>query len=231
MSSFNIQLCDRKVAMSHRYTLTLWRSRDIASVKSLFEQRDREDEITEDQINRQAVVVLLKTIDIAMGWFAKKLEGKRSSNTADEPLTTTVGNYLLAQENAIVPTTPASVKKEYIAPSPVASSLASPSQASVPTKSPVSQALSKAEEEDMVVVEAPIENCMTEDGYGDIENPVSTSFSKGVESEHEPRHESHSNSKQSHLNSLFNGHLMKWKFEAEEGTAFIRVPACKYRSA
>lgn len=30
---------------------------------------------------------------------------------------------------------------------------------------------------------------------------------------------------QNHLNSLFNGHLMKWKFEAEEGTSFIRVPA------
>lgn len=31
--------------------------------------------------------------------------------------------------------------------------------------------------------------------------------------------------RQNHLNSLFNGHLMKWKFEAEEGSAFIRVPA------
>lgn len=30
---------------------------------------------------------------------------------------------------------------------------------------------------------------------------------------------------QNHLNSLFNGHLMQWKFEAEEGSAFIRVPA------
>jgi hypothetical protein len=29
----------------------------------------------------------------------------------------------------------------------------------------------------------------------------------------------------SHLNSLFNGHLMKWKYEAEEGSPFIRVPA------
>jgi hypothetical protein len=162
-----------------------------------------------------------------MGWFAKKSDGKRPSNTSDQPLSTTVGNYILAQENAVVPTTPASAKKEYIAPSPIASSLASPSQASVPIKSPVSQALSKAEEDDMVVVEAPIENCMTEDGFGDIENPVSTSFSKGVESEQEPRHES-SSTKQSHLNSLFNGHLMKWKFEAEEGTAFIRVPACKF---
>jgi hypothetical protein len=31
--------------------------------------------------------------------------------------------------------------------------------------------------------------------------------------------------RQSHLNSLFNGHLMKWKYEAEEGSPFIRVPA------
>ena len=30
---------------------------------------------------------------------------------------------------------------------------------------------------------------------------------------------------QNHLNSLFNGHLMKWKYEAEEGSAFLRVPA------
>lgn len=32
-------------------------------------------------------------------------------------------------------------------------------------------------------------------------------------------------SRANHLNSLFNGHLMKWKLEAEEGNAFIRVPA------
>ena len=162
-----------------------------------------------------------------MGWFTKKSDGKRPSSSAEQPLTTTVGNYILAQENAVVPTTPASEKKKYIAPSPIASSIASTSQALVATKSSVSQTLSKAEEDEMVIVEAPIENCMTEDGFGDIENPVSTSFSKGIESEQEPRHESNS-SKQSHLNSLFNGHLMKWKFEAEEGTAFIRVPACKY---
>jgi EF-hand domain pair len=31
--------------------------------------------------------------------------------------------------------------------------------------------------------------------------------------------------RQNHLNSLFNGHLMKWKFEAEEGSPFIRIPA------
>lgn len=30
---------------------------------------------------------------------------------------------------------------------------------------------------------------------------------------------------QNHLNSLFNGHLMKWKYEAEEGSSFLRVPA------
>jgi len=37
--------------------------------------------------------------------------------------------------------------------------------------------------------------------------------------------DSENNMTQSHLNSLFNGHLMKWKFEAEEGTIFLRVPA------
>lgn len=33
------------------------------------------------------------------------------------------------------------------------------------------------------------------------------------------------NENSNHLNSLFNGHLMKWKLEAEEGSSFIRVPA------
>ena len=32
-------------------------------------------------------------------------------------------------------------------------------------------------------------------------------------------------SSSSHLNSLFNGHLMKWKFDAEEGPGYIRIPA------
>jgi hypothetical protein len=166
-----------------------------------------------------------------MGWFAKKSDGRNTTNTAEPlTLTTDVGSYTLARDNAVAPTTTASVKKAYVAPSPIASSVASPSQASVPANSPVSQTLNKPdEEEDMVVVEAPIENCVTED-YGDIENPVSTSYSKAVDSEQDPRREL-SNNKQSHLNSLFNGHLMKWKFEAEEGTAFIRVPACTYSCA
>mmetsp|Transcript_986 Transcript_986/g.1285 ORF Transcript_986/g.1285 Transcript_986/m.1285 type:complete len:283 (-) Transcript_986:179-1027(-) len=34
-----------------------------------------------------------------------------------------------------------------------------------------------------------------------------------------------SEGRQNHLNSLFNGHLMKWKYEAEEGSSFLRVPA------
>lgn len=40
-----------------------------------------------------------------------------------------------------------------------------------------------------------------------------------------PATNDHAQPQQNHLNSLFNGHLMKWKFEAEEGSAFIRVPA------
>jgi hypothetical protein len=159
-----------------------------------------------------------------MGWFTKKNDGKRASNTVEQ-LSTTVGNYTLAQDNTTAPTT-SSTKNEYVAPTPILPSVASPSQLSMPPKSPESQILSEAEEEEMVVVDKPIENSMTEDAYGDIENPVSTSFSKGVESEQD-RHHAQQSSKQSHLNSLFNGHLMKWKFEAEEGSAFLRVPACK----
>jgi hypothetical protein len=162
-----------------------------------------------------------------MGWFTKKSEGNRTP-TSLEPITrTSAGNYVLAQDNTIIAATPTSVKKEYAAPSHVASSVASPTQSSAPVKSPVSQVVSEADDDEIVVVERPIEPAMTEDDYGDIENPISTSFSKGVESEHEPRREQAS-TKQSHLNSLFNGHLMKWKFEAEEGSAFIRVPACKF---
>jgi 23S rRNA-/tRNA-specific pseudouridylate synthase len=160
-----------------------------------------------------------------MGWFAKKNDGKRTSKTVED-LTTNVGNYMLAQDNnTTIPTTPNS-KNEYVAPAQIVASVGSPSQSSMPPKSPESQILCEVEDEEMVVVDKPIENCMTEDGYGDIENPVSTSFSKGVESEQERHHDQRS-SKQSHLNSLFNGHLMKWKFEAEEGSAFLRVPACK----
>jgi len=66
--------------------------------------------------------------------------------------------------------------------------------------------------------------------FGDVENPITSSFSRGTETEDPgevaPRYQTNG-SKQTHLNSLFNGHLMQHKYAAEEGTAFIRIPACK----
>jgi hypothetical protein len=61
----------------------------------------------------------------------------------------------------------------------------------------------------------------------DIDLEVPKSFSTREDCSEEPPTPSHREvmSKSNHLNSLFNGHLMKWKLEAEEGNAFIRVPA------
>jgi hypothetical protein len=50
-------------------------------------------------------------------------------------------------------------------------------------------------------------------------------FSKSFSREDYAETEMPEETRATHLNSLFNGHLMKWKFEAEEGSAFIRVPA------
>jgi hypothetical protein len=80
----------------------------------------------------------------------------------------------------------------------------------------------KGSDEDMVVVEK--QNHSDDESYLDVENPSTSSFTR-VDTELEKGFEP--NAKQSHLNSLFNGHLMKWKFDAEEGTAFLRIPACK----
>jgi len=54
---------------------------------------------------------------------------------------------------------------------------------------------------------------------------TSRDYSREEESAEEGRSYMEATARQNHLNSLFNGHLMKWKFEAEEGSAFIRVPA------
>ena len=54
-------------------------------------------------------------------------------------------------------------------------------------------------------------------------NRMYTSYDQGTYEESERNMQTVAN--QNHVNSLFNGHLMKWKFEAEEGTPFVRVPA------
>lgn len=161
-----------------------------------------------------------------MGWFAKKNQGKQGATS--EAIATSVGNYVLTDEYAPPAAAASSSKKQYVAPTPVVPP-ASPSQSSVPVKSLESH-VTEADEDEMVVIDRPIQNATTEDGYGDIENIDTHSYSRAAESDPEPiaHHDTRHSSKQNHLNSLFNGHLMKWKFDAEEGTAFLRVPACTY---
>ena len=67
-------------------------------------------------------------------------------------------------------------------------------------------------------------------GYGGEEtvNGHSRSYSQAEETEVEEPVSYTESIKHNHLNSLFNGHLMKWKYEAEEGSGFIRIPACKF---
>jgi hypothetical protein len=83
------------------------------------------------------------------------------------------------------------------------------------------------EDEEMVVVDKKQDaGC-----YEDEEEPAPDSYSRAEDTIPDPALYEHKRmkTKQSHLNSVFNGHLMKWKYEAEEGTPFIRVPACKYQ--
>ena len=70
----------------------------------------------------------------------------------------------------------------------------------------------------MVVDQPPTSN--VHQAYN-VTPQVSQDFSRDIELEQAEM----GSTKQNHLNSLFNGHLMKWKFEAEEGSGFIRIPA------
>lgn len=102
---------------------------------------------------------------------------------------------------------------KYVAPSPTHSVAKSSAVAS--------QRPANNTDNDMVIVRHTDE----EDTYGDVENATS-SFTRQTDGESVPR--TYASMKPSHLNSLFNGHLMKWKFDAEEGSCFVRVPACKF---
>ena len=57
--------------------------------------------------------------------------------------------------------------------------------------------------------------------YGDRTN----TFADSVDLGQRPQNKKNEMLDHNHVNSLFNGHLMKWKFEAEEGTFFLRIPA------
>jgi len=155
-----------------------------------------------------------------MGWFKNKESDKeRRQRIAQEQIAA-----------AKAYTSAPSVKKtDYAAPvqvaqEPVIVHPPPPPQAAVSTEEhPTAEDLGE-----MVMVSN--HRAVVEDEIADVENATS-SFSRGTESDpgRVPMRyqQMRSGGKQTHLNSLFNGHLMKWKFAAEEGTAFIRIPICK----
>ena len=132
-----------------------------------------------------------------MGWFGKK------EKTSSQPLNRTPsspGRTAPAQVNSIP-------SNSYVAPVP-----AKPK----PTAPVVPRQESSEEEDEPVMV----------DRNSDPDNLSGAEAGKSYSGEYDHYEEDHTEAaRQNHLNSLFNGHLMKWKFEAEEGSPFIRIPA------
>ena len=155
----------------------------------------------------------------SMGWFkTKESDKERRQRVAQEEIAAAAG-YIPA---------PSIRKTEYVASEPTSS------RDPVIVR-PTAQTVEEPPTEDigeMVVV--PSHRGVADDqpdDIADVENTAST-FSRGTDTDPgrvPARYQQATVSgKQTHLNSLFNGHLMKWKFAAEEGTSFIRVPVCKF---
>lgn len=190
-----------------------------------------------------------------MGWFSNKNKEDIRRSAGKEPLTSerksrnTSTNIYSTTASAGV--TQTSTLASYIAPT-----VTTPASAVVSTTNGVvsntenthivaqqteySQPYTDDDEEDPAAVttmgtRSPVndDDEMIEKNHGrdyggeETDNDPSRSYSQADETEPEERVSYADVSKQNHLNSLFNGHLMKWKFEAEEGSGFIRIPACK----
>jgi hypothetical protein len=153
-----------------------------------------------------------------MGWFGSRKEGgggRRESRISnyDSPVSGSSAEYHREEDDVVsddVSPVSAPVVSNYVAPSPVAA------QAITEVVS------STAGNNEDGVLSGGDE---TADSFDDV-NGNPSSFTRGTEVDAENAMFS-DDAKNSHINSLFNGHLMKWKFEAEEGTGFLRVPACK----
>lgn len=132
-----------------------------------------------------------------MGWFGSRKDGGRRDRT-EEALSS--GAYRREEDRA----------------SPTGSKY---TPAASPTHG-ISEVVTENNDDGVV-----ISRDETEDSFDDV-NGNPSSFTRNTDADAENVAMS-DHSKTSHVNSLFNGHLMKWKFEAEEGTGFIRVPACR----
>lgn len=190
-------------------------SLDVRSFHKLITEKAlllaREERIQQQQLTENCEK------NCTMGWFPKKEHGR--------PVINAVARSAY--------TAPTIVKRaDCVAPEPM---LPSDEPLMVRSHDPVSGENAIQMEHDDEYVQsgraAELLGAGQQDGdYTDVENATS-SFSRNTESDpgHVPSHYESPSLKQNHLNSMFNGHLMKWKFQAEEGTAFIRVPACKFQ--
>jgi type IV secretory pathway VirB10-like protein len=165
-----------------------------------------------------------------MGWFSKKESGKKESVTIVDPVAETIGSYAAptVSEPVTKTTTPSaplsSVPAKNTPVAVVEAAVSVPSQHQQQQQQPQADDKNNNNEVDMAVSRDQHEG--EDDDYEEIEAPPSTSYSGAADSDQDGQYNG-KGMKQTHLNSLFNGHLMKWKYEAEEGTSFLRVPACK----
>ena len=136
-----------------------------------------------------------------MGWFGKKRD---SSNNAAEPLSA------YEQHNGRDFSPQASPRSNYVAPEPM------------PAEVESTESSHDFTEEEMVMISKE-----DDDTFGGVDENTS-SFTRNTADDAD--HATYADgSTGNHVHSLFNGHLMIWKFEAEEGTCFLRVPACTRR--
>lgn len=148
-----------------------------------------------------------------MGWFGSRKDGGRRHDgrrDSDSPLPS--ADYHREEDDldqdVVKPVSAPSVSN-YVAPSP---------------DHGITDVVSPENDDDGVLLSRD----ETVDCYDEV-NGNPSSFTRGSDADGDAENAMYSeHSKNSHINSLFNGHLMKWKFEAEEGTGFLRVPACKF---
>mmetsp|Transcript_18220 Transcript_18220/g.34565 ORF Transcript_18220/g.34565 Transcript_18220/m.34565 type:complete len:356 (-) Transcript_18220:75-1142(-) len=136
-----------------------------------------------------------------MGWFGKKDRTNTSQQHSLSDRTPTGSEGRTATVNSIATTS-------YVPPP-------QPPKPKQPLPV-VTRQQSSEEQEEAVMVDRNI----------DPDNLSGVEAGKSYSGEYDHYEEDHTEAvRQNHLNSLFNGHLMKWKFEAEEGSPFIRIPA------
>lgn len=141
-----------------------------------------------------------------MGWF------KKSSSSAARSASPESVQQQSQQQTSSRPT--------YIAPreSDTLSNL--PTTEVQPTKDQLAERYGDSCADALMVIDRPPTGG-NKKGYADIE----ADDSQSTRDQDDVSNVKQERTRQNHLNSLFNGHLMKWKYEAEEGSPFIRVPA------